>query len=131
MVSALPRVPASTGWCESWGASPSSIGPCACSSVVTDFFEALRDFFFLLLFADLDDFDDLLEDFLLDFFFFEDLPVDLDVESACEVALASVCAIAPAVKKSVATAAAKSFRSCIRPSQKVDFEATTLPRTVN
>src|SRR6266850_195506 len=115
MVSALPRVPASTGWCESWGASPSSIGPCACSSVV----------------ADLDDFDDLLEDFLLDFFFFEDLPVDLDVESACEVALASVCAIAPAVKKSVATAAAKSFRSCIRPSRKVDFEATTLPRTVN
>src|SRR5262249_30542043 len=129
---ALPRVPASIGWCESWGASPSSIGPCAWSSVVTDFFEALPDFFFLLRFADLDDFDDLLDDFLLDlFFFFEDMLVDLDVESGCEVALVSVCAIAPAVNQIAAAVAAKSFRSCIRPSRKVDFEATTLPRTVN
>src|SRR4051812_20484692 len=122
MVSALPRVPASTGWCESCGASPSSIGPCACSSVVTDFFEALRDFFFLLRFADLDDFDDLLEDFLVDFFFFEDVLVDVDVDSAGGVALAAVGSIAPAVKKRAAAAAAKSFRSCIRPSRKVDFE---------
>jgi len=93
--------------------------------VVDDFFAAVLDFFFLLRFADFEDLEDfedfelLLEDFLLDFFFFfeDDELVDL-VEESEEGALASVCAIAPAVKQSAAAAATKSFRSCISPSRK-------------
>src|SRR5215813_12200623 len=110
MVSAFPRTPDSTAWCESWGGSPSS-NTCACSSVVDDFFEAVLDFFFLLRFADFEDFEDLedfellLEDFLLDFFFFFAEELEDVVEESEEGALASVCAIAPAVKQSAAAAA--------------------------
>src|SRR5882672_3687311 len=100
MLSTFPRIPDSTGWCESWGASPSS-NTCACCSVVDDFFEAVLDFFFLLYFAVFDD--DELEDL---------------VEESEEGAPASVCASAPAVKQSAAAEANKSLRSCISPSRK-------------
>jgi len=80
------------------------------------------DFFFLLFFADFEDFELLLEDFLLedffDFFFFDDDELEDLVEESEEGAPASVCASAPAVKQSAAAEANKSLRSCISPSRK-------------
>src|SRR3954471_5059436 len=109
MVSGLPRPPDSTAWCVTLGASPSSIGPCACGcdeddAPGADFF--LRRFF--------ETFVDLLEDFLLFLLFlFADFVGALLAEPDWAGSDGSVCAIAPAAKQRPVATANRSLRSCI------------------
>src|SRR5690349_9986084 len=111
MVSGLPRTPDSTAWCVTFGASPSSIGPCAWGCEVDGAEAAGADFFLLLFF---ETFVDLLEDFLLFLlFFFDDFAGALLEAPDCAGAEASVCAIAEAAKHRPVATAKRSFRRCI------------------
>src|SRR5437016_2262097 len=117
MVSILPRIPDSTAWCVSLGASPSS-GTIACGCAEEGVAAAGADFFFRLFF---ETFVDLLEDFLRVFFFFDDLAGALVAELDGEGAGGSVWAIAPAAKQRPAVAAARSLRRCISALSEVRF----------
>src|SRR5712664_4894960 len=123
MVSGLPRVPETPAWCESWGASPSSVT--ATGSEETGC-AAVSDFFFRLFF-DSFFFEPFLRD---DFFFFEDFfVVDFEEESACGGVPVSVWATALSAKQKHAATTANSLRRCMRSPRKTFVRNATTART--